>query len=236
MCSMAKKVERIVEPNLNCNWKDHDSYLDSGTKFRPSCQARSSFFKKNGFTYGQIERELWPADLCFDQFEYGTVLREPLDLMHSELNYRAIYHGGMSKDELLQDFKRRIESDPPLLTDHTQMHEWKMLDNFQTRIFSNAMAVPAGQVGPDHLERARQVLSNFTAVARVRDLKSDPSRNSFFDSLGWSQVALQGSVAAATPKNEVTKDRYDFAEQEKDWLRRLNQYDIALFQWYSPMH
>lgn len=138
------------------------------------------------------------------------------------------------KDELLQDLKRRIESDPPLSTDHTQLPEWKMLDNFQTRLFSNAMAVPAGQIGPDHLERARQVLSNFTAVARVKDLKTDMSRNSFFDSIGWSQAALQGSVAAATPKNEVTRDRYDFTEQEKGWLRRLNQYDIALFQWYTP--
>jgi len=235
MCNMAAKArERIVQPNLNCNWKDHDSYLDSGTRWRVNCDKRHSFFTRNGFTYGQIERELWPADLCWDEFSYGILLREPIDLMHSELNYRGLYHGGLSKDAVVADFKRRVESDPPLQTDHTQLPEWKTLDNFQTRILANAMAVPAGQIGPEHLERARQVLANFTAVGRVADLKIDMQRNVFFDSLGWSNEALQESVAAALPRNQVKKDLYDFTDLEREWLQRINQYDIELFRWYSP--
>eukprot|EP00971_Amphidinium_carterae_P310043 6160974-Amphidinium_carterae.1 len=89
MASIAR--EKIVRPQSNCNWKLHDGYHASGKRsiFAISCKDRAEYYAKNGYTYSQIERELWPSDECWEQFTYGVMLREPLALMKSEMNYRG---------------------------------------------------------------------------------------------------------------------------------------------------
>merc|ERR1712048_1191666 len=87
MCALAKiNGERVVKPNRNCNW-DFDGSIDILTTSTPSCKGRADHFNKNGYTWGQIERELYDGAICPD-FDYGIMLRDPIKLRQSFAFYQ----------------------------------------------------------------------------------------------------------------------------------------------------
>merc|ERR1712224_529133 len=164
------------------------AYKDIGHRERAiTCAQREKIFAQNGFTWGQIERELWPSDHCWGQFEYGIMLRQPLELMHSFLNYNLKFHGGNGRSSM-----RKLES---LLKVHPRLRrklhilapryfpEWLFLDNIVTRLLTNSLQVPAGKITPQHLMKAKQILKNFKVVAVLEELPSTGS--SIFQSLSW---------------------------------------------------
>merc|ERR1719313_1608115 len=86
MCQVAQLVgERIVQNvDRNCNWAFSDTYKHTGGRSRlHSCQDRQRHFASTGATWGQVEREPQPGDLGCRGFHYGTLLRDPKELMDS---------------------------------------------------------------------------------------------------------------------------------------------------------
>lgn len=231
MCGMARKAqEQVVEPNDNCNWKLHDGYKDSGKNERAlSCWERAEYFHAGRFSYAQIEREIWPEDLCWDDFDYGVVLREPLELMHSELNYRYQYYQGSTKASLFLDLRKKLAQEGRFRGGRDQRPQWKFMDNMQTRLLANAMDVPAGQIGQQHLDRAKSLLANFSVVARVEDLSNEAGRRQIFRKLGWHHDRLFRKRDAEKMSNSVKKDLFFFSDQEAEWLRNVNRWDYELY-------
>lgn len=230
MCHLAPLAyERIVLPNSNCNWNPQDMFGTSGNpEAGPTCLERMHYFEKHGYTYGQIERELWDSDYCWDHFDYAVMLREPIDLMHSSLNYnKKFYHGkGKAALHVLKDHMRTGRHHSAV-----QWHEFLILDNMQVRLLANALDVPAGQIDDSHVEKAKQVLNNFKAVGALEDLSSNAL--SFFGKLGWEPH--MASHVRGPKKNHVKVDVLDFTPDEEDWLRDHNKYDIALYQYARSM-
>jgi hypothetical protein len=235
MCLMAQLAgEHVVLPNDNCNWLKHDGYKDSGHPARgPSCERRANFFHKLHFTWGQVERELWATDKCFDDFDYGVMLRRPEDLIRSMIEYHAekkpkLPHG----KRWIKLLQQRLDSDDRSgeSLEIGQDHEWKFMDNFQTRVLASAMEVAPGGINASHLATAEALLARFRVVARLEDLLTE--KDAIFASLGWG-AEMQAHVGE---KRDKAGPHWRFTQEELSWLREKNKYDLALYEGHSSRH
>lgn len=233
MCMMAKRAgERIVRPQSNCNSAGpagHDRYKDVGHRERAvTCARRKKIFTQFGFTWGAIERELWPSDHCWNHFDYGIMLRQPLDLIHSYLNYNLKFHGGNGRASM-KELERRLKWPPRLrkrlwIRAPARFPEWLFLDNIMTRLLTNSMEVPAGGLKVQHVVKAKQILEHFKVVAVLEELPS--TGHEIFQTLGWpKEMASQ----IKEKKLHVARDRLHFTAAETKWLRYVNRHDIRLY-------
>lgn len=242
MCKMAKKNENVIQPSTNCNWEGHDGWINSGDPaVRRSCSDRAKMFRLNGYTYGHIEREMGDFELC-DKFRYGIMFREPLALMQSVVDFElwfqtTIEHTAYSEPflkfpaDVAEWLRGKIAAKAVPLNERKP---WVWLDNFQTRILANALDVPAGQINKDHLTRARALLQkhNFT-VQVLEDLPNQGEK--LFNELGWTwyEGALKRKPNSIHEILEgfpmARAEERSFTPAEEEYLRRLNQYDLALY-------
>lgn len=238
MCELARNAgEKIVMPaDAACNWKGRDQYRDSG-RAHISCEKRLSYFTKpaNNFSWGQIEREFAEQDRCWDQFEYGTMLREPISLLLSEINYHpgcfmfGLPCGGGPKDPdgFLKSLEAVLEQ-PPEHGGTDQFPLWKFFDNIQIRLLAPALEVPPGKINATHLAQAKRTLGNLTVV-RLEDMPTKSSTLSFFAKLGWSPDMFQ---YIGSPVNPSTHD-FEFSEEQVSWLQQVNRWDMELWKSYA---
>lgn len=222
MCQMAGTAgEHIVDPNDNCNWHGHDGYPDSGHPERGvTCEERVAHFREHGFTWGAIERELWPSDLCPDDFDYGVMLREPLALIISMMNFEPDVNR-----EFYEDARAAVAERRP--GEPGQHEHWKIVDNYQTRLLANAWEVPAGQVNASHASAARAFLEeHFQVVQRLEDMPINGS--SLFQRLGWPDTMTELIQERVNPSEHI----YALTDNETEWVRQLNVHDYALWESY----
>jgi len=233
MCAMAQLAnESVVKPSDNCNWLPHDDFKQSDDfRIHPSCHFRYQYFKKHGYTYGQLEREVKDTDLCWETFDYGVMLREPIAYMRSVLNFA----GRRFKDSTyittkVDQFRREYEleaNSTQLRTDAADSKRVKtsrFLDNMQTRLLANAIDVPAGKISKEHVALARKRIRQMRAVFRVEDLGSHSEQ--LFRELGWQFV----SVPTDGQKINACDQSYDFTPEQEKWLRQVNEHDIAIYE------
>jgi hypothetical protein len=228
MCQMAKRNERVVAPEENCNWKGHDGYQESGKSYtRVPCAERARQFHSRGFTYGQVEREMDTDEVC-DEFRYGVMLREPLALMNSLVNYEIWYNEKFAHKhvnipgDMVDWMKGKIDHQE---VPRDQFSPWVKMDNFQTRVLANAFDVPAGQISNEHLDRARAFLQdNAFTVAILEDLPTQGEN--LFNEIGWKWQpnALHHKV------NALAREERPFMPEENDYLKELNKFDYELYR------
>jgi hypothetical protein len=241
MCKLAKINENVVRPENNCNWDGHDGWKMSGKpSVRTSCKERAQMFHESGYTYGQIEREIDDDEVCND-FRYGVMFREPLALMQSIVNFEFWYqtkkeHDGYSQPflEFPADIKKWLKGKiKEEAVPGNERVPWAWLDNFQTRFLANAFDVPVGQISKEHLARARAFLKkNDFTVQVLEDLPTQGKK--LFNKLGWrwNPHALKekhNSFAKIQRDPEQKTESRAFTPEEIEYLRGLNQYDLALY-------
>jgi hypothetical protein len=183
-------------------------------------------FEAGRFTYEQVEREMDDDELC-DEFRYGVMLRDPLALMVSIVNFEIWEQGKFEHTflEIPADLDMWLKSKIAMAeVPDNQLTPWAWLDNFQTRVLANAFHVPAGKITEEHLGKARAFLRdhNFT----VQILEDLPTRGeALFHKLGWNvpPFAFQHKVNA---KHAETRP---FTDQEVEYLRGLNHFDYELY-------
>lgn len=228
MCHIAGLAgEDVVRPAANCNWQLHDMYGDSGKPQRGiSCKDRSAYFQRHHYTWGQIERELFPSDRCWGKdldggnLTYGVMLREPLSLMRSMMNF----HPQIGK-EFVTAVKHEIAS-PKAAPMPDQFAQWKIMDNYAVRLLAPALEVPAGQIDQSHYDKAIETLSHFRYVQRLEDLPDNAG--TLFEELGWPPQMRH----TIQNKQNAAPSRFDFTADEAAWLREVNRWDIALYDAY----
>eukprot|EP00927_Polykrikos_kofoidii_P052175 TRINITY_DN4595_c0_g1_i1.p1 TRINITY_DN4595_c0_g1~~TRINITY_DN4595_c0_g1_i1.p1 ORF type:complete len:340 (+),score=46.01 TRINITY_DN4595_c0_g1_i1:105-1124(+) len=222
MCQLAAIAGEHVIPtkDTNCNWAGHDLYVDSGFPQKGvTCAERVYYFKSMGVSWGQLEHEIWDSCLCWDDFFYGTMLRSPIGLMRSMMNYHP-HHG----KAFVQDVQNELLYPSP--SSLTQNVTWKFMDNFQIRVLASAMEVPAGKITIEHFDKARRVLDGMNVVARLEDLPN--IGGDLFSRLGWSPDMAAYVGMPRNPSDHV----FDFTQEEAEMLLELNKFDVALYESY----
>jgi len=227
----------VVKPSVNCNWKDHDQAKLVNQGSHGSCEDRRLYFHQHRFTWGQIEREVNDEDLCVDYFDYGILLRDPIDLAESLMNFYGLNASDVVKniqcvrskgqgtvcddcthvEKHIQDIKRK----PP----------WYFMDNYLVRILGGRSTynLPAGGVTAEQAEATIEMLkTKFKVVLLYKDL-ADP--NLFRNVFNW----------AAPPRSvlQTKKNRHGhttrFTEDQARELRQLLAPDYKVYEYFSQL-
>eukprot|EP00403_Amphidinium_massartii_P010701 CAMPEP_0178431908 /NCGR_PEP_ID=MMETSP0689_2-20121128/32105_1 /TAXON_ID=160604 /ORGANISM="Amphidinium massartii, Strain CS-259" /LENGTH=283 /DNA_ID=CAMNT_0020053865 /DNA_START=56 /DNA_END=904 /DNA_ORIENTATION=- len=224
-CFVAKRFGARTPNVPSCNWNGFDSYGQScrGGPY-PSCAERASQYRLERWTFGSIERELRQEDVCFNDFRYGVLLRDPLQLMQSHLNFNYKFFHGARASLSIELFMAAISNGAAPL--HEKVGEmglcsgWKFMDNFQVRVLSGAMEVPAGQLTEEHLQLAKSRLAQFTAVEKLENMQDLEVRDAFFATLGLPT----GRRLKHVRLNQAKGYREQFSAQQLEWLKEQNHW------------
>jgi hypothetical protein len=242
MCMLAQLAgENVVEPSDSaCNWLWHDQYRDSGSDGHITCADRSAYMNgpENQYTWGQVEREFSESDRCWDYFAFGIMLREPISLLESEMNYHpgcwlfggpcggGPQHPRAFLATLNETLAKGREAEPNS-GGQNQFPQWKFFDNVQTRLLAPALEVPPGQINATHLALANRALKRFTIVTRLEDFPKTAPR--VFKQLGWNP----GMVSHVGQPVNTNDHEFVFTDEEAAWLRHVNRYDVQLWETYA---
>jgi len=111
VCHEARLREMVPEPEVNCG-AEFDSVKLLGQGKKVSCEERLHAYNKgfidNNKTFGMIERELNEDDLCFEDFQYGIALRDPLALAESMTNF-AHYKGKIGSSPPKDSWQQHLQ-------------------------------------------------------------------------------------------------------------------------------
>jgi len=222
MCKMAREMaESVAFPVKNCNylgvWFDGYKALATGTMGKSTwttCSQRRKLFKENNFTWAAIEREVGEGDLCFNDFVYGTVVRQPIDRMESSVNFEEFWYYG----EQIACIKRGQCKDQGKFT---------MFDNYMVRslLGYDGMWLPPGGVTKSHLQKAVRLLERFDLVLPLEFLDCPQVVAKMDRVLGW-HVATMG-------RRNDHFHAIPFSEGERNDIREINRYDRALYEHFA---
>lgn len=237
MCDEAKHMgEKIVQPSLYCaSDVFHDWYVpgDAKTQTQSSgqtCADRASMFRDE-FTWNSIERQLDTGDLCFNKFIYATIIRETIDRAESQVNYEYPQNTEHILHCLDEAVKANTGETPsclmPAMSNATRpiskRFGWLFLDNYVIRLLGgvDTMMLPPGGVNSSHLLNAISVLSQFDLVIPFDELHSEGAKAEMDGVLGWHP---RESVEV-----RVTSHEKRFTQEERQLLRSINKFDMALY-------
>lgn len=224
MCAAAKaNGESLVTAMHNCNYGPDGGqgalYVDSW-----SCKDRTKHFSKGNFTYGQIERVL-NSEMCFDTFDYGIWLRDPVKLALTEANYK--YSASNVESNLKcagggkcpKNYKTDHKDEVPL---------WMYFDNYVVRVLGGPRTwrKGPGKVTEEDAKNAINLLRKFAVKARAEDIAANKeSKERFLEEMGWTQMP------ATFSDKRAKKHRFTFSTQEEEKIRELNKYDYMLYDY-----
>mmetsp|Transcript_31057 Transcript_31057/g.70615 ORF Transcript_31057/g.70615 Transcript_31057/m.70615 type:complete len:354 (-) Transcript_31057:14-1075(-) len=245
MCKWALKAgERVVTPNEYCGadalgdarvpfWKDTVyQTICPMKKPNPSltCDQRKAVFGKA--TFGAIERELYPGDICPSDFTYGTIMRDPIDRMESQINYEGPYAFRKIIKCIIENLqaKNNTVCDGAVSGDFVNVHT--IFDNFAVRTLAGASAwfLPPGRIGPYHYKKALALIEKFALVIPLDQLSTEEGQARMDQVLGWhieANVKLEDMRAS---RHTIKLDA-DVRSQ----LAELNKHDIALWEHVKRM-
>jgi len=228
MCAMANRNGEHVVKGQNCNWnqKDASHFMGGSDGVLPvSCAARAEYFRAQKWTWGQIEREINDEDLCFDDFEYGVLLRHPLDYAHSPLNCFANVINSESIDINMQCVKDKGNG-PSCKNVHQfdgRRKPHMFFDNYITRALGglDVWNLPAGAVESHHVDRVLERLDKFAIVMLWWDIQN----STFFDdAFGWQP-----------PDSKVHPSAYslNFTASQMTMFETLNPHDFRIWDHFK---
>mmetsp|Transcript_92410 Transcript_92410/g.198100 ORF Transcript_92410/g.198100 Transcript_92410/m.198100 type:complete len:303 (+) Transcript_92410:67-975(+) len=229
MCSLAKQQdEQIIQPEKTCNLEPPvikvDGVGEMGLRqHRLSCQERKALYSSQGATWGQIEREYNLEDIdCKDSFLYGIMVRNPMSLMLSDLNFN--HWDADNLTSWLQEGKANPDAVCGNRCEHTGWPTlgWQLFDNFAVRSLNGyeVWTKPPGHITSEDLEQAKRHLEKMDVVMVVEDLSQDKVQ--LEQVFGWSDIPLDAV-------NEHDHEA-NFTETQWTFLNELNAFDYALYE------
>jgi len=237
MCEWAQDTEQVVEPNDGtCNSVDlHDTFFPDGIGQKrqwTTCADRAEYFRDHRFTWGQLEREINPGDLCKDDFLYGITLRDPVSRIESYANWNSNAVNGAEWKGYMSCIQRRNASacpaveGRPIARVNWGYREW---DNFNIRVLGgyDVMRLPPGGVNASHLAAAVDLLEQFDLVLLLEDLESGCTMAEMKRVLGWSPKG-ESPHARENDHSQVV-----FTEGQRAAWARINRFDVQLYTHFA---
>jgi len=168
-----------------------------------------------------------------DGFAYGVMLRDPLQLMTSKMNFQdqmSRWNPGKPQWKRVPDAAKLLH---PLIASKEVPHKqvvWTHFDNYQTRVIANAFDVPAGGITEEHVAKAKSVLEKHNFVVGILEDLHGPDGEKLFSQLGWRVDSHSKRASRVTPTSR------EFTASEKAFLLELNKHDIALYEDLRSSH
>lgn len=233
MCAAAKwNKERV--PSTLCTFnrfRDLEvpaDYAQSPSSFRSgmTCSRRLAAYHDPAHfvTWAAIEHELCEGDLCFDDFSYGTVLRDTISRIQSHVNYEGPTNvsGHIACIEARDAGACPVEK---LRAGLNRTRNYIFFDNLVVRMLGgcDAMNQPPGGVNTSHLDAALAVLKRFDFVIQLGTLLSRPAQELMDRVMGWH-------IGEGTARDVGHPSDFHVPLTPSDTVRlqAINKYDMAL--------
>lgn len=238
--------EKVIKPSDTCNWLKHDSGRGIVYPEKTTCGERGGYVGKHEYTWGQVQRTLTDS-LCFQQFDYGFWMRDPLDLAEAEVNHKsysaADVKGNLAcfnttcytvlttpflDDETTPQWIRNLGTPTVRINDDVPL--WMFFDNFVVRTLGGhaAFNTAPGNVTKEHFEFAKQRLGKFKVKLVMEKTLDSP--DILMKAMGWTKWPVtrsgEGGVAQLHKKHSV---KLNMAQKSK--IKAMNKYDYMLYHW-----
>lgn len=221
LCELARlNGEKMLGSSTpqNCNLQLDGTAVNRGRippRFQ-TCSERADFLLSRGISFNAVEHFLDGTDsepLCNDRLYYMTIMREPLQRLHSLCSFSR-WNG----TELV---KWATMDDP---TTEMFVHH---VDNYYIRTLggSEIFHRPRGSIGLAELKKAESVLSQFSSVIPLDELNE--RLPSLLADLDWSTA---GIIRAENPTPQSNREKYFITEEQADLLAAINHWDIRLWK------
>ncbi|CAK0812043.1 unnamed protein product [Prorocentrum cordatum] len=224
--------ENVVRPSFNGNWWPFDTpdAVWRGKATHADCSKRSEYFAWSNVTWAQIEHVVDDYNLCHEDFNYGTLLRDPNEL--------AISKASMEKYTLeetiasLNCLKGVGEAGPDLThacdrtTPSGKATLWWFFDNFLVRTLGghSVWSLPAGGVTEEHAHKAIERLSKFEVVMFAADFED---KRYLETAIGWRPEFFD--KAYKRPSTHVA----ELTDKQKDQARLANRFDYMVYDHFK---
>lgn len=233
MCHWARKAgENVVPSDNGCNWrKFHQHMIFTGKRSSfTTCDERSALIQEYGYTWEQCARELNAGDICFDQIDYGIMLRETKHRLESFVNYFGVPDSTYADAiECVMGQKERCKIETWWSHNHvdsTYVH--RNFDNFLVRMLGgyDTMVLPPGGVNASHFDTAKNLLEKFKIVIPLEGIAGERARTELQNVLGWH---IEVDEKIVNQHSHATT----FSQEHIDKLVGINKYDIALYNMFA---
>jgi len=243
MCAAAHLNKEKVVKGGNCNWgPDGGQGAHYLRHQHTSCKERNKHFGGNNYTWGQIEQVL-DDEFCFDTFDYGIWLRDPVKLALSEANYK--YFAKDVEKNLAcatREFKKGENPQTICPDPIDDVPLWKYFDNYVVRVLGGPKVynLQPGKVTEEHAKAAMQLLSKFKVrVSMDNVVQSKEAQEDFLQELGWHEwpatddFKTRQGLRMEKSKAKKRKSMITFSLAEELKIREQNKYDYMLYEYVS---
>ena len=197
------------------------------------------FARRRNLTFLASETVLGDSGFCFADFQYVTILRDPVERLHSQLTHmfsaspNAQLHRILKRTSLFNTSER------------SSLMGTASVDNYLIRILLGppAFFLPLGAINSTHLEEADHILSKFTLAIPLENLTTTGAAM-LRGLLGWEgdlpranrhtrlSVRRGGSMSTmtATRGRRLAYAARPLGVRNLGLLRSLNKHDIRLVE------
>lgn len=250
ICRLSKMMGENVPGPQACTWSGIDnppsdkfnSYHDLPERMprhlSKTCEEREDWYKKHNITLSMIERPLEKQDYCPEKFMYGTIMRDPVTLASSTVEWDA-YIQNTSLVNARENYRRHlacVEQQNLTLCKEASLKTWMPLwYNFDNKLIRwvlgpEVFLLPPGKITEEHARAAIEVLKKFDIVIHVETVMARTVRSLMRVKLGW--------VYDVTPKMNWHAHHMPFTLEEEKRIRTLNRLDYQVYnevsKWLTP--
>jgi len=234
ICTLAKLAGYKVTGS-NCNLPEDGPWSLNITKRSPfgafeSCEERAAFIEKTGLGFTAEER-YFDGEIC-PQFRYMTVFRHPISRIISNMIYDRY---------LPAQIMTWARKDTPATA---MSGKTPIVDNYFIRTLNGVKGyfLPLGGVTREHLERAKELLLQFSVVMTLEDYEN----TSMQLRVGWGWPKSRAVINKT--KDQLRNGSYrlyiaslranldkPLSPAEMEELKELNALDIELYEFAAAL-
>mmetsp|Transcript_105871 Transcript_105871/g.284586 ORF Transcript_105871/g.284586 Transcript_105871/m.284586 type:complete len:250 (-) Transcript_105871:71-820(-) len=218
--------ENVVRLSFNGNWWPHDT--PDGSKKPINCGKRNYDFVWSNAIWGQIENRHDDQGICHEDFNNGTLLRDPNECVISKASKEAYSEvetiASLSCLEVVPATDARNEASP------TKKH-WKLRrfwDNFLVRTLGGeeVWPLPAGGVTELRAQKVIERLSKFDAVLFVKDFEHKAYLES---AIGWNLEHYDKAY------KRLSDHVVELTTEQDAQVRRTNMFDYIVLDHFRSI-
>jgi hypothetical protein len=164
---------------------------------------------------------------CGDSFMYGIMLREPMSLVSSDLNFNHWHQDSLTAWLRSSEVPTCDLEGPCKHSGHAELG-WQLFDNFIIRSLTGTSGwwKPPGTINETDLETAKSRLEKMDVILILDELSEGKAQMEA--SFGWRDVELM-------VVNKYRKAKEPFTPGNNNYLSNLNRFDSKLYKFAQKL-
>ena len=192
--------------------------------YLPGCSGLQQYSARRNLTF--MASETYLHEVCFEDFRYVTVLRDPVERIASQLERVSTQPNTRLHQLIAQPWHFNA-------SESSSMMGTAALDNYLTRLLvgPSAFFLPLRSINTSHRALASRILASFVAVVPIERLDDPESVAWLQTSLGWKSAPERRNShhrSSHQHRQEPRRGAHALGERSLRMLHDLNRHDRQL--------